>query len=87
MAAFAITTRIRIINALAPQVDGIVESLPDASFDMTSREISYSETVEAEDEADARRAIRSKVEQAVEAGGLVESDYALEVAAVPRPGR
>jgi hypothetical protein len=86
MAVFTVTTRIRIINALVPQVDGVVESLPDASFDMTSREIGYSETVEAKDEAEARQTIRSKLQQVVEAGGLVESDYTLEIAAVPRAG-
>ena len=82
MAPFRVTTRIRIINALVPQVDGIVESLPEASFDPTSSEISYSETVEAASEADASEVIRSKVREVVGAGGLVESDYALEVAAV-----
>jgi hypothetical protein len=81
MPSFRVTATIRIISALVPQVDGIVESLPDASFDVTSREISYSETVDAKDEADASEAIRSKVREVVGAGGLVDSDYALEVAA------
>ena len=81
MAAFRVTATIRIINALVPQIDGIVESLPEASFDPTSSEISYSETFEAANESDASEAIRSKVREVVGAGGLVESDYDLEVAA------
>lgn len=83
MAMFKVTTTIRIINALVPQVDGIIESLPEASFDPTSSEIRYSETVEAANEADASESIRSKVREVVGAGGLVESDYDLELSTSP----